>query len=948
MSRNSSSQEVIRIEGARQNNLKNINVEIPLDALTIITGVSGSGKSSLAFDTLYAEGQRRYVESLSAYARQFLERISKPQVGEITGISPAIAIRQKNASRNPRSTVGTVTEIYDYLRVLYARVGNILCRNCSRVVKKDTIDQAVDRILELPTGTRAYLTFPLKGSRLDLSSQDTPKDLALKLTVDNLLKQGFHRVILGEISSSAVVTLSRNRLKSWEDLETVQVLVDRLAVRSNSRDRLVDSLEICFREGNGICQVWPFQGRGNEDFLVNSLYFTERLECQHCDIPYRSPEPRLFSFNNPFGACPTCQGFGNTITLDPDLIIPDSSKTISQTPIEPFTKPRYRRFQRKLEAYAQERKISVDQPFSELPASVRQRIWDGHGDFPGIKGFFRYLERKKYKMHVRILISKYRAYTLCPDCHGERLCQEARDVRLKDLGIGQLTKLQISELQSFFEDLVLRKSQLGVADKLITEIRQRLTFLSKVGLKYLTLDRITSSLSAGEMQRIHLAASLSSTLVGTLYVLDEPSIGLHARDGKRLIEILKELRDLGNTIVVVEHEKEMIETGDYIIDLGPGAGERGGEIIHQGDFPSLLKNKNSLTGNYLTGVQKIPIPVFRRSYDGGTLTVRGARQNNLKNLTVHIPLGVLTCITGVSGSGKSTLVHDILYAGLKRERGEWKDQVGDFDEIEGSEQISEIVLVDQTPIGRTPRSNPITYIKAFDEVRKIFASLRESHSRNLSPGSFSFNIPGGRCETCNGSGTITVEMQFLADAELVCEDCKGTRYKNTVLQVTYKGRNIAEVLRMTVVEALEFFRSRSALVRRLKILDDVGLGYLRLGQPGTTLSGGEAQRIKLAAHLSHKTSGNPLFLLDEPTTGLHFDDIHKLLRALDRLISRGATVIIIEHNLEIVKCADWIIDLGPEGGDAGGDLIAKGTPDKIANCADSHTGRFLKKYLNTN
>ena len=947
MSRKGQKDGVIRLLGVQQNNLKNIDVEIPLNQLTVVTGVSGSGKSSLAFDTLYAEGQRRYVESLSAYARQFLERINKPRVREISGISPAVAIRQKSTSRNPRSTVGTVTEIYDYLRLLYSRMGTILCRECGREVHRNTIDEVVDRLMSLPQGTRIYVTFPFEKSRLDLNSdlESQEEKIPLNLLLDNLLKQGFRRFVLTQESQPPRVgELPEHQFDSIEELEQSQVLLDRLVIRSDIRDRLVDSLELCYQEGNGVALIHPL-GKKDQKKPSESLRFTERFECQYCDISYRPPDPRLFSFNNPYGACPTCHGFGNTITLDPALIIPDPGKTLAQSPIEPFTKPRYRRFQKKLEAYAQQEDIPMDVPFEELPEKVRRKIWDGEGTFPGVKGLFRYLERKKYKMHLRIFVSRYRGYTLCPDCRGERLCPEARDVYVGEKRLGQLTSLPICEIQAFFSQLSLSPGQIGVAEKIFREIHQRLKFLLEVGLEYLTLDRLTSSLSGGEMQRIHLAASLSSSLTGTLYILDEPSIGLHARDETRLIEILKELRNLGNTIVVVEHEKEMIEAADQIIDMGPGAGEQGGEVIHSGSLSSLQGNANSLTGRYLTGKQKIPTPIFRRSSNGNLLTIRGAHQHNLQDLTVEVPLGVLVCVTGVSGSGKSTLVQDCLYAGLKKLRGEWRDKVGEFESIDGADQLSEILLVDQSPIGRTPRSNPVTYIKAFDDVRKAFASQREAHSRNLSPGHFSFNIPGGRCQTCNGSGTITVEMQFLADVELQCEDCKGTRYSNKVLEVTYKGKNIAEVLNLTVVESLGFFKSVPKLVRKLKVLDEVGLGYLRLGQSATTLSGGEAQRIKLASYLSKPTSRRPLFIFDEPTTGLHFDDISKLLRAFDRLISRGATALVIEHNLDVIKCADWIIDLGPEGGTGGGQIVAQGPPEVIAAAKNSYTGRFLKKYL---
>ncbi len=945
MSGNSSSDHFIQILGAKQNNLKDIDVNIPINRLTVITGVSGSGKSSLAFDTLYAEGQRRYVESLSAYARQFLERINKPNVREIIGISPPVAIRQRNTSRNPRSTVGTVTEIYDYLRLLFSRVGVILCRECGRKVKNNTIDEVAEQLVSLPQGTRIYVTFPFKGSRLDLNSDKHRADIPLKLLLENLLKLGFQRLISGEPQKVQIHKLPEASPVSLEDLEQTNLLIDRLVIQSDIQDRLTDSLELCYREGNGICEIFILGIEGQTD-STELLRFTERFECQYCRISYRTPEPRLFSFNSPYGACPACQGFGNTITLDQDLVIPDRERTIAGKPIEPFTKPRYRRFQKQLEAYAVQKGIPLDKPFGLLPEEMRRKIWEGEAKFPGVQGFFRHLEKKKYKVHIRVFISRYRSYTLCAECFGERLCQEARDVYVGGERLTRLTALSVDELQDFFTKLSLTPSHLAVAKNILREIQLRLDFLMKVGLEYLTLDRLTSTLSGGEVQRIHLAASLSSSLVGTLYVLDEPSIGLHARDEGRLIEILKHLRDLGNTIVVGEHEKEMIEAADHIIDLGPGAGEQGGHLVHSGELSLMLKNRNSLTGKYLTGKNAITTPVFRRSTNCKTLSLHGARQHNLKNLSTHFPLGVMVCVTGVSGSGKSTLVHNVLYAGLKNLRGEWKGTIGELDRIEGWEQFSEVLLVDQNPIGKTPRSNPVTYVKAFDEVRKLFASTREAQSRNLPPSHFSFNVSGGRCETCRGSGTVTVEMQFLADVELVCEDCKGCRYTNRVLQATYKEKNIADVLELTVAEALKFFRNHLSLVRKLRVLEAVGLGYLKLGQSATTLSGGEAQRIKLAAHLSKKTSKRPLFIFDEPTTGLHFQDISKLLRAFDQLITQGASLIVIEHNLDVIKCADWIIDLGPQGGAAGGQIVGEGPPEVIAKM-ESFTGQYLRKYLTT-
>ncbi|UCF38260.1 MAG: excinuclease ABC subunit UvrA [Acidobacteriota bacterium] len=929
----------IEILGATQNNLKNIDVTIPANSMTIVTGLSGSGKSSLAFDTLYAEGQRRYVESMSAYARQFLERLQKPAVREIRGISPAIAIRQKNASRNPRSTVGTVTEIYDFLRLLYARAGSVICRGCGQEVRKDTADQAVDDLLSRYEGARAYITFPLTGSALDLTDEEHGS-AGLDQMIENLLKQGFYRLIDGLSRKPELKQLPGDRPETLDQLMDFNILVDRLVLNRESRDRLTDSIELSFAEGNGVVEVTILLTD-----RVETLRFSERFECQSCELQYRAPEPRLFSFNNPYGACPTCHGFGSTITLDRDLIIPDSSKTLLESPIDPFSKPKYQRFQRRLLEFAANKAIPTDVPYEDLPQRFQDAVWQGVKGFPGVKGFFAHLAKKKYKMHVRIFIARYRGYARCFDCNGERLRPEAMDVYISGKRIAQLTQMPISEAHRFFDSLQLPPARMKVAGRLLLDIQKRLSFLVEVGLDYLSLDRITSTLSGGEMQRIHLAASLGSSLAGTLYVLDEPSIGLHPRDQDRLVDILRKLRDLGNTIVVVEHERDIIQSGDHIIDIGPGAGEHGGEIVFSGTLDEMIQSPESLTGKYLRGEAKISIPVFRRSPPTTSIEIFGARQHNLKNLDVRIPLGGLVCISGVSGSGKSTLVHDILYAGSKKLEGDWKGPVGKFDRIEGLSQISDIILVDQTPIGRTPRSNPITYVKAFDDIRKLFASLREAHSRNLSPAHFSFNLPGGRCEVCQGSGTITVEMQFLADVELLCEECKGTRFQKKVLEVTTRGKNIHDILNMTVQEAIAFFSSQPSLVRKLKVLRDVGLGYLRLGQSATTLSGGEAQRIKLAAYLSRKTKGKPLFIFDEPTTGLHFDDISKLLKAFDRLIESGATVLVIEHNLDVIKCADWVIDLGPEGGEGGGTIVAEGTPEELTRCGESHTGKFLRNYL---
>ncbi len=928
------------IQGAEQNNLKNIDVTIPNRQLTVITGVSGSGKSSLAFDTLYAEGQRRYIESLSAYARQFLERLQKPRVKEISGVRPAVSIRQKNTTRNPRSTVGTVTELYDYLRLLYARIGQIHCRSCARPVQRDTVDHVVEQIVRLPEGTRLTLVFPFELSRFDLNSFSN-EALSASALVENLVRHGYHRILLNWQKPAEILQLPAQRLLSEEDLRSSKVLIDRLVVEKDLGDRLADSIETCLAEGNGVAEALVRSGKKKPEILR----FSERLECQYCEISYRELEPRLFSFNNPYGACPGCQGFGNTTSIDPDLVIPDWSVSVHEGPVKPFTKPKYLSFQRQLVDFIREQGIDPDTAYGDLPETVRSQIWVGTESFAGVKGFFRYLERKKYKMHVRILISRYRGYTRCPECSGARLCQDARDVTVGGRPITWLTALPITRLQNFFSDLELSAEDRAVGLELHREISKRVDFLVKVGLDYLTLDRLTSTLSGGEMQRIHLAASLGSALIGTLYVLDEPSVGLHPRDELKLISILRNLRDLGNTVVVVEHEREMIRAADQIIDMGPGAGEQGGEIIHSGTLSSLLENPDSTTGKYLTQQLRIPTPVFRRSLNTHALTVRGARQNNLKNLTLKIPLGLLTCVTGVSGSGKSTLVEDVLYAGIKKLRGEWKGEVGACDSIEGWEYLSDILLVDQSPIGKTPRSNPVTYLKAFDHIRKAFASLREARARNFGPGHFSFNVPGGRCEICQGAGTETIEMQFLADVQLVCEECRGKRYQKKLLEVTYKGKNIAQVLELTVAEAIRFFSGHAPLLRKLRLLQEVGLGYLRLGQPATTLSGGEAQRIKLASYMARKTAGQPLFIFDEPTTGLHFDDVGKLLRAFNRLTAAGGSVLVIEHNLDVIKCADWIIDLGPEGGDEGGRILCEGTPETIAGTGSSHTGMFLKDVL---
>ena len=962
--------EAIIVRGAKVHNLKNITVEIPLNSLTVVTGVSGSGKSSLAFDTLYAEGQRRYIASLSAYARQFLERIDRPDVDDIEGICPALAIRQKNYSRNPRSTVGTVTEINDYLRLLYARIGTTYCHMCGRIVEKDSPQSIADFVMSLPQGQRLYICMRLS---LDASGQPSggaprrpqkvpaaspkPED-RLAVILPWLQQQGYVRLLIGgELVdlSQAVETLRKSSNKE------AHVVVDRLVVQADIRKRLVDSIEVCSRDSEGHIELLLISDNAAEtERLIESdhpdirwlrhpagtlVKFSEAFECQLCHVSYQEPEPRLFSFNNPFGACPECQGFGNTLTIDLDLVIPDKSKSLAEGAVNPWTKPRYRSFQNRFLQFAAREEMPVDVPWEELPENSREKIINGHGNFPGILGFFDYLEQKKYKMHVRIFISRYRGYATCLACHGERLRQEARDVLIAGKSITEVTRMTIARAAAFFADLSLSPQQSSIAEKILAEIRHRLDLLVRVGLDYIALDRLSSSLSGGESQRIQLATSLGSTLVGALYVLDEPSIGLHPRDSQRLVEILKSLKTLGNTVLVVEHDPEIMRSADHIVDLGPRAGEHGGEVIFQGSYLSLLKDAKSLTSRYLNGELRIPIPIFRRKRDGKGIELLNAYRHNLKHLNLHIPLGMLVCITGVSGSGKSTLVHDVLYAAIKKAKGELKESPMGIEAIRGAELVSDVILVDQSPIGRTPRSNPATYTKAFDDIRQIFAETRDAYSRGFGPGHFSFNLEAGRCQTCQGNGTVTVEMQFLADVELTCEDCKGRRFKSSVLEVRYKSKNIAEVLDLTVHEALEFFAGKSSLIRKLRVLEEIGLGYLRLGQSATSLSGGEAQRIKLASFISRSSANNTLYVFDEPTTGLHFDDIRKLLAAFDKLITAGNSLLVIEHNLEVIKTADWVIDLGPEGGDAGGQVVFEGTPEELMGCEKSHTGRILRSYL---
>ncbi|MGA7626234.1 MAG: excinuclease ABC subunit UvrA [Candidatus Acidiferrales bacterium] len=944
--------EEIRVRGARVHNLKNIDFVIPHNAITVVTGVSGSGKSSLAFDTLYAEGQRRYIESLSAYARQFLERIEKPDVDEITGIAPAISIRQKNSTRNPRSTVATATEIYDYLRLLYARIGRTYCLRCGEEVRKDTLDEIASRVLALPAGRRFYVLFELKlTTDVVTNAPQAPRPRkpvrpgaeVVREALISLRKRGLNRIY----QAGRVFEFSTpEELLDVDFTQPVYVVVDRLALSPEIRSRLMDSIEICYREGCGeaILEFVPDAPDGQ----IERMVFNERFECKTCGAAYQEPEPRLFSFNNPYGACPRCQGFGNTVDFDLDRVIPDKSKSLFDGAIEPWTKPRYRQLAMDMRRFARAKGIPTDVAFRDLTNAQRSAILEGDRkeDYLGVKGFFDWLERKKYKLHVRVFLSRYRGYATCPDCGGTRLRAEARAVKVAGRSITEICQMTVKEARPFFQGLQLSESEAAIVEKVLEEIQQRLRFLDDVGLDYLTLDRLTSTLSGGEAQRIQLATSLGSHLVGALYVLDEPSIGLHPRDTHRLIDILKGLRDLGNTLLVVEHDPDTILAADHLLDLGPGAGEHGGKLIFAGTRGEMLKDPHSLTGRYLRGELKITVPGRRRKFHGKFLKVFGARSHNLKGIDVMIPLGLLVAVTGVSGSGKSTLVYDVVYKALqaKRTGRNWRECC---DRIEGDSAITAVEMVDQSPIGRTPRSNPATYLKAFDPIREVFASTPEAKKRGFTAGHFSFNIPGGRCEACQGDGTVTVEMRFLADVELVCEECRGTRYKSSVLDVTYKEKNIHDVLQMTVREAITFFAAHPKVTSKLHVLEEVGLGYLRLGQSGTTLSGGEAQRLKLAAHLTRQENTGILYIFDEPTTGLHFDDIQKLLTAFRKLIEGGASVLIIEHNLDVIKSADWMIDLGPEGGDAGGHVVAAGTPEQVARNPQSQTGKFLAPVLNS-
>ena len=950
----------IIIRGARVHNLKNLNLDIPKYKLVVFTGVSGSGKSSIVFDTIYAEGQRRYVESLSSYARQFLEKMNKPDVDYIAGLAPSMAIEQKTKTKNPRSTVGTTTEIYDYLRLLFARIGITYSPISGKPVKKDSSESIIKEVNKLTANKKVKL-YVLCEFKLDD-----------KAGLENKLKEframGFHRLLINDdiVDMNDIQEkdlLQKIKKNKTEESIRLTVMIDRMAYDSTDEDsvsRLNDSIEMAYMESNGYLTLrilWesiPFQRnlRSEKDNRFQDYHFNQYLEMD--GIRFEEPEPRLFSFNNPYGACEECQGFGNKMDIDMNLVIPDKNKSIISGAIMAFTTPKHSKHLTDLLSEADDYGVDVHIPFKHLSEKQKQFVFKGGRRYKGIYKFFKRVEREaSYKLHYRVLLNKYRAYTTCSNCGGSRLRKEVLYVKINGKTIFDIVKMKISEAYEFFKNLKLNKYEKKISERIMEEIVYRLKYLNDVGLTYLTLDRLSSTLSGGESQRINLSTSLGSSLVGSIYVLDEPSIGLHPRDNGKLINIMKSLRDLGNSVLVVEHDRDMMKEADEIVDVGPQAGENGGKLIFQGTYNDILKDKSSITGKFLDGREKIKVPRVRRPvHNKKSITIKGARENNLKDLDIKIPLEVFTCITGVSGSGKSTLVNDILYSGIKRKLdGYYQIKIGEHDAIEGIKNIDSVGMVDQSPIGKTSRSNPVTYIKAFDAIREAFASTNEAKRKNYRPGYFSFNVQGGRCETCEGTGIIKIEMQFMADIYLECEACGGKRYKSDILEIKLKGnngyrKNISEVLNMTVNEATNFFKPYNKITRKLKVLENVGLGYIRLGQAASTLSGGESQRVKLAYHLTFQEKDTKtLFIFDEPTTGLHYYDVSKLLKCFEELIRKGNSVVVIEHNLEVIKCADYIIDLGPESGDEGGEVVATGTPEEIKKVRKSYTGKYLKQLI---
>ncbi|MFB7122430.1 excinuclease ABC subunit UvrA [Kitasatospora xanthocidica] len=938
------------VRGAREHNLKNVSLDLPRDSLIVFTGLSGSGKSSLAFDTIFAEGQRRYVESLSSYARQFLGQMDKPDVDFIEGLSPAVSIDQKSTNRNPRSTVGTITEVYDYLRLLFARIGKPHCPHCGRPIAKQSPQAIVDKVLELAEGTRFQVLSPVvrerKGEFVDLFA--------------DLQSKGYSRA---RVDGGTIQLAEPPKLKKQEK-HTIEVVIDRLTVKDSAKRRLTDSVETALRLSGGMV-VLDFVDLPEDDPERERMY-SEHLYCPYDDVSFEELEPRSFSFNSPFGACPDCSGLGNRMEVDPELVVPDVERSLDEGAIHPWSAGHAKEyFQRLIDALAGELGFRTDIPWAGLPARAKKALLYGHKHqvevryrnrfgrersySTGFEGAIPFIQRRHTEAESDSSRERFEGYMRevpCPTCQGTRLKPVVLAVTVEGRSIADVSSMSISDCSEFLGAMRLNARDKQIAERVLKEVNERLRFLVDVGLDYLSLDRAAGTLSGGEAQRIRLATQIGSGLVGVLYVLDEPSIGLHQRDNHRLIETLVRLRDIGNTLIVVEHDEDTIKTADWVVDIGPGAGEHGGKVVHSGSLKQLLTNKESLTGQYLSGKRSIPIPATRRERDKKRqLTVHGAREHNLKDVTVGFPLGTFTAITGVSGSGKSTLVNDILYTHLARELNGARSVPGRHTRITGTDQVDKVVHVDQSPIGRTPRSNPATYTGVFDHVRRLFAETQEAKVRGYLPGRFSFNVKGGRCENCSGDGTIKIEMNFLPDVYVPCEVCHGARYNRETLEVHYKGKSIAEVLDMPIEEALGFFEAVPAIARHLRTLNDVGLGYVRLGQSAPTLSGGEAQRVKLASELQKRSTGRTVYVLDEPTTGLHFEDISKLIKVLSGLVEKGNTVIVIEHNLDVIKTADWIVDMGPEGGSGGGTVVAEGTPEQIAAVPESHTGKFLRDIL---